>query len=70
MKQYWMKWTAALVALVMMLTMFPVQWTASAKAEDGIGMTTADEVYLRKQPGGKSYWFKLPKGFKCIVLGT
>ena len=70
MKQYWMKWTAALVALVMMLTMFPVQWTASAKAEDGIGMTTADEVYLRKQPGGKSYWFKLPKGFKCTVLGT
>lgn len=70
MKQCWMRWTAAVVALVMMLTMFPVQWTVSAKAEDGFGVTTADGVFLRKQPGSSSYWFKLPKGFKCAVLGT
>lgn len=70
MKQCWKRVAAAAIVLVMMLTMFPVQWAKSAQAAETVtGTVTANDVFLRKQPGSSSYWFKMPMGFTCTVLG-
>ena len=69
MKQYWKRLVAAAAALVMLLTMSPMQWVESASAESVIGTTTVDEVFLRKQPSTSAgYWFKLPLGYACTVM--
>ena len=71
MMQCWKRLAAAAIAIVMMLTMFPVHWVETAKAAETVtGTVTADEVFLRKQPAGSTYWFKLPKDFTCTVLGS
>ena len=70
MKQCWKRVAAAAIVLVMMLTMFPVQWAKSAQAAETVtGTVTANDVFLRNQPGSSSYWFKMPMGFTCTVLG-
>ena len=62
-----LKWLIpALLALVMLLSLTAA---FAEEAETVYGMTTKDQVAVRKQAGKNyNYWFRLDSGFVCEIL--